>query len=288
MKNIDHERCSELLLPYLEADLEPSLRERVEEHLRSCTDCSEEKAALQRLLAPEVRPMSAAERERLRGGVAEQLAPVDKEKDEIPVARPARPSRWARAIPALGALALIALAAVFAASLLSGNAGDGSANLESGGGGGAGLADPAAPEAAEGADAGGAGTRVPYFKQGRKRISQDTLDRVVQKEPALKALAGVNEEKAFTLTNRYTSELSAQAPGETKEQVRDCAQTVARTQGPVVPAFGYEGIYKGKDTLLVGFVSGDRTGPLNRYMLWLWPKGSCDAPLGYVSGTIKK
>ncbi len=291
---MDHERCSELLLPYLRGDLEPGPRDQVEEHLASCSDCSEEKAALHSLLSIEVQPLSATERDSLRDRVGEELAgPAGRGLVAKPVDSP---KWWMRAIPALGAVALLAFAVVIAASLLSGrgDGGGGESAVTSGGGGGAQDKAPAGEgfdadtEAGAPAPEGAAGEAVPYFRPGRRVLTDKVLDDLARKEPAFKALAGVTSKRADALVETNARYLSDQAPPDMRAQVRDCAESVAASQGTVVPAYGTTGKYRGKDALLVGFVSGTNSGPLNRYMLWLWPRGSCDVPLGYVSGTIKK
>jgi hypothetical protein len=296
MKNdMDHERCSELLLPYLQEELDTGARAEVEDHLASCSDCTEERAALERLLAVEIEPMTASERSSMRARVAKELAPgvVERRVQREPARAP---KWWSRALPALGAVALVAVAAVFAANLLSGGSGDGESavrgpNLKAGSGAGdeAGDAGGVAPEAAGPealADKGR--SQAPYFNRGRGVLRQALLDELAKKEPAFEALAGVTASRATNIRDTYTGELARQAPPSTRSQLRACAESVAASQGTVVPAYGTEGKYHGKDALLVGFVSGSNSGPLNRYMLWLWPKGSCEIPIGYVSGALEK
>jgi hypothetical protein len=296
MKNaMDHERCSELLLPYLKGELEGTDREEVDEHLRSCDACTEEKAALEGLLAVEVTPMTVDERRSLHGVVADRLPSARPEREVI--STPRKRSGWfTRAAPALGALALIALGVVFAASLLSGGdvqeesalrgprdqAEDEAFDEDGGAAGGA------APKAAPDEELVEQGAAAPHFEKDEKDITRAALSKLPEDEPAFESVAGVTEAKAGNLQNTYTSALSDQAPPATRAQVRECSESVAASQGTVVPAYGAEGRYRGEDALLVGFVSGSDGGPLNRYMLWLWPKGSCDVPLEYVSGPLKK
>jgi hypothetical protein len=238
--------------------------------------------------------MTAAERRSLHGAVADRLPSATPGRELI--STPARGAGWfSRAAPALGAVALVALAVVFAASLLSGGDVEESAlkeprerlQDETGGteGGGAGEA---APEAAPDEEILEQGAPAPHFEQSAKEITRSALSKLPEDEPAFEVVAGVTQAKAGTIRNAYTSALSDQAPPETRAQVRECSESVAASQGTVVPTYGAEGEYRGEDALLVGFVSGSNGGPLNRYMLWLWPKGSCDVPLEYLSGPLKK
>jgi hypothetical protein len=299
MKNaMDHERCSELLLPYLKGELEEADREQVDRHLRSCGTCTEEKSAIERLLAVEASPMTAGERRSLHGAVADRLPSTTPDREVV--STPARGARWfGRTAPALGAVALIALAVVFATSLLSGEGDEGE--------GGSAITGPRErlQGEADGTEGGGAGgvapqgaapdeekdtaeRAVPHFERGAKDITRSALSKLPESEPAFDVVAGVTRSKAGTLQTNYASALSDQAPPDTRAQVRECSESVAASQGAVVPTYGAEGEYRGKDALLVGFVAGSNGGPLNRYMLWLWPKGSCDVPLEYLSGPLKK
>jgi anti-sigma factor RsiW len=294
MKNaMDHERCSELLLPYVKGELEAADREQVDRHLRSCDTCRKEKVALEELLAVEMSPMTAGERKSLHATVADRLSSASPDREVI--SAPGRGAGWStRAAPVLGAVALIALAVVFAAGLLSGGdvkeAGiqgspgrlqDEADGTEGGAGGGA-------PKAAPDEELVEQGAPAPHFERDAKDITRSALSKLPENEPAFDVVAGVTRNKAGTLGESYTSALSDQAPADARAQVRECSESVAASQGTVVPTYGAEGEYRGEDALLVGFVSGSDGGPLNRYMLWLWPKGSCDVPLEYLSGPLKK
>jgi hypothetical protein len=292
MKNtMDHERCSELLLPYVNGELSGPERAGVEEHLAGCTDCAEEKTALERVLGVEVVGLSDDEREALQSSVSSRLDAERAGRSRDVFAPESRRPWFGRAYPVLGAVALLALLAVFAVSLLSGGGDSGETlQLESGGGGG----QPGA-EGAGDASEGGSAVRdlagkaaVPYFKSKSQRLDQGRLTEIARDEVAFRALAGTEADKAGSLRNDYTTELANQAPANAKEQVAACVDSVVSNQDSVVPAFGAQGKYDGKDALILGFVSGSDSGPLNRYMLWLWPKGSCEVPLDYVSGPIKK
>jgi len=294
MKNdMDHERCSELLLPFLRRELKESERDRVAAHLASCDERSSESEALERVLGNEITRMTEAERAGLHAGVTSRLdAPgTESAHDVLPAPRS---SRLRRALPALGAVAVIALGTVFAANLLSGGADDGAGGGDAGGGGqsstgddsGEALLEDAAPEAAP-SEAKADDGRVPYFKPGAGKIDGKNLERLAN-EGAFRALSGFRSSKAGNLRFALTESLSDQAPPGTRDQVKACVDSVAGSQGSVLPAYGAEGKYKGKEALLLGFVSGADSGPLNRYMLWLWPKGSCDVPLDYLSGPLKK
>ena len=291
MRNeMEHERCSELLLAFVNDELDEGARADVADHLAGCPQCAEERQALEGLLAVEVPEMTEAERASLRAAVGDRLEALPATSREIIASGRRTGGWWRRAVPALGAAAVLLLGAVFAANLLSSE--DGSESR--GGGGQAGLTAPEEqpgerPEGAPAAGDAGLGRKAaPYFKSRRQPLASKDLSRLARKEAALFELAGVEAEKADQLRDAYTKTLSDQAPKDTRAQVVDCVDSVAGSQGAVVPAFGARGRYKGKEALLLGFVAGTNSGPLNRYMLWLWPRGSCEVPLRYVSGPIEK
>lgn len=276
-ESMDHARVSEMLGGFVRDELSERDREAVAEHLASCSDCAAEQKALEQILAVEVDPLDEEERRALRSGVSARLqsGPIS-----LPARRESR-NRLGRFAPALAAVAIVALGAVFAASLLTGGSGDEGA-------GGGGVAQDQAEKGAVEAPAAVPGPGPTYDAKHRK-LTNKALRRLGSRKGVLADLAG-----RFTTpttegeSGSYTDALGAQAPPEVKDQVKACAETVTGNQKSAVPAYATSGSYKGKDALLIGFVTGNDGGPLNRYMLWLWPQGSCDTPLDYRSGAIEK
>jgi hypothetical protein len=48
----------------------------------------------------------------------------------------------------------------------------------------------------------------------------------------------------------------------------------------LLPAYGAKARYEGRDALVLGFVTTDAGSPaLDRYLMWVWAKGSCRQPI---------
>ena len=105
-EEMTHERCSELLLAYAQGALFGALREEVENHLDTCSDCSSEYAGLSALRAGPDAELNELERKRLRAGIDSELQ-KEREVDAPSV------GRWRRnAAPLLAAAAAVAVIAV--------------------------------------------------------------------------------------------------------------------------------------------------------------------------------
>jgi hypothetical protein len=116
MKEMTHDRCSELLGAFASGKLDENERAAVAGHLSSCPDCSLELAAIEALAGPDLVAMTGPERDQLDRAVRDAV---------ITPARPGWSERWGRrAAPALGAMALLAIVAMAIVSLPGDDAAD--------------------------------------------------------------------------------------------------------------------------------------------------------------------
>jgi len=80
----------------------------------------------------------------------------------------------------------------------------------------------------------------------------------------------------------------ASSGDEVADQVDRCASQVLETSDPTVPTFGMLGNLDGREVLVLGFATTRaRTGPLDRYLVWAWERGSCDVAVDFVEGKIE-
>jgi hypothetical protein len=298
--DLDHERCSELLGPFVRGELAPPDEEAVRGHLQVCESCAEERRGLERLLAEEIEPLSELERTRLRSSISEAIGR----------ARPSRRSWGARLAPALGvaALTLLVAAGIYGALQGTDEESSGGATFEAvspapesngEGGGGQGAADKAVTKQGESLTAGAAGRTSrarPVFEPNLGAFTLDDLRRAGRTGGLFVTFASTyTNSDATDLEKRYLTTLSERAPSPSAaEQTRRCGNAVLQSLGdPVLAAFGAHGVLRRGDTtrdaLLLGFAysSGDR-GALDRFMFWVWPRDDCEAPLDYVSARIKR
>ena len=57
---------------------------------------------------------------------------------------------------------------------------------------------------------------------------------------------------------------------------------------PTLPAYAGYGEMEERDVLMMGFVyTPTENGPLDKFMLWIWPRGDCSVPEEYQFGLIK-
>jgi hypothetical protein len=95
---------------------------------------------------------------------------------------------------------------------------------------------------------------------------------------------------AMELQTEFLRQLANAA--ETKkrsQQVLECGSAVLARPDPVLPALATFGRLENKMTLVMAFAWSDGPdGPLERFMVWSWPKGDCDAIPGYRAGFINR
>jgi hypothetical protein len=285
---IDHDRCSELIAPFVRGELSGHGAAEVQEHLDGCDVCSAEERAVRTLLAPGTEPsMSEIERVRLHRKLQDAVAAEGGSRDQ---ARTARAS-WGPRIAAWGATAaVLALLGGFLYLGLSG--GGGSGDLESAGGGeGRGEGARQIEEAARDNFAPGAGVAPePTFIDRLDRLTDRELEATARRGSAADRFAtAYRVDDVGELQSDAVASLAGQAPEPLREQIRRCADVVFEGQPQSLPASGRRGTYQGRTVLVLTFAwSDDPSGPLDRYMVWAWPEGgSCDTPIAYRFGTIK-
>lgn len=288
---MNHERCSELLAAYAAGRLGAPERSAVERHVSSCLDCAAELAAVRAVTGGGDAPLSEHERARLERGIAWELG------DLIP-ARPDRARVWTRVAQGLGAAALLAIVGVGIAQLggtssenESGNAATAPKAVNDGGGGaGAG----AESDAAAGADSALAPMPRPSFDRKTATLSDKKLVRIGQHSAQFRAFSkAYSTSDAVQLKDAYLNQLASDAPTSIQQdQVRNCADQVFDTTQSysILPAYAAGARLRGEHALVLGFAWTDRPkGPLDQYMLWVWPVSGCgDVPLDYSAGQIDK
>jgi hypothetical protein len=130
----------------------------------------------------------------------------------------------------------------------------------------------------------------PTFIDRLDRLTDRDLDATGRRGPPIGQFA-TQFRVADVAQNRTRalSSLAGQAPEALREQIRSCAEVVFEGQPQSLPASGRRGTYQGRTVLVLTFAwSGEAAGPLDRFMVWVWPEGgSCDNPVAYRFGTIK-
>ena len=320
-KPIDHERCSELLPAFLSGGLSAPEAAALEDHLAACEDCRAEKRALEFLGDPEHEPLTARERSALESGV---MAGIAKDTGERPVVVPMQRRKpiGQRVAQVLGAAATIVVLAslVYFGSLSGGDdesAGvsgetadiqeeregpvadaDGGKGRRSGAGGGSAgsAAGEETLEAASGDTAMGSDTSykapTPRFSVDEDPYTSEQLQK--RGESSLASVTFANAYSAndaggrLTLLDRLVASARAQAGDEVAEQVERCGSQVLDTEDPTIPTFGSIGELDGQDVLVLGFAwTRSSSGPLDRYMVWAWERGSCDVAVDFIDGRIE-
>jgi anti-sigma factor RsiW len=301
---IPQDHPTEKLRPLLMGELSEREATIVEAHVAICPDCRSEGRALEMLLS-DVPEMDEVERARLRRGVAEALAGE----------APPSPRRASRLAPALGVAATILLlvaGAVWVGTNLTGldDAGEEAAPEltgeeaepdQFGPEAREWLDDPDAP-AREAAPAGEAlqqttGARTlmkdgpqPLFRSDVGDFGPPALRRLGTAGDEFRRFASAYHAAAATPTARrmFVESLAQQADDSSiRPQIRACAQEIiSDPPGPLLPAYGATGSFEDRPALVLGFVHGVGPGPLDRFMLWVWPRGECAAVLYHEAGRI--
>ena len=321
MTHLDHDRCSELLAPYVRGELEERDRSWVSTHLSSCTECSAELVALEHLTGlPDAGP-NDIEKGTLHRRLDEAMA-IERElhaprTTASPVPIRGRVTQW------LGAAALIALVAVGITVVGGGLGGSDDSETVGGGnlgGGGDNDAGESAPESepfqapdsqgrADSAKAGGGGVSRasagdtsrstelsapigPRLYPGNQTFDEESLVRWGASNLELVLFAeAYDTSDAGSIQDGYLNDL-VRAVGQRRSKaeadtLRECSSPVIEERVSAVPAYAAYGRYERDPAVVVGFAWSRDGGPLNRYMLWVWPTGRCDAVLDYREGRIR-
>lgn len=313
MTPMTHEQCSELLAPYIEGDLAAPESAEVGAHLSGCDPCRHEEAGLRALMAGATGALNERERAQLRAGVMTAISKPEEVPSLYKLQRPApavfvppRTNWKARAAGAMAAAAGVILVAGLFYLGSGGLSGDDAATQKTGGGD---IGRNQAPEGLERElggledNAGGGGgsavttegfaAPVPAFIRVERRYDDARLTRLGERGLQLVLFRrAYTADDAPRLQQDFVDRLAASAARRAGEaaadQVRACAAVVLAREETVLPAFGALGRLEDHDVLVLGFAwSEEPSGPMDRYMLWTWPRGSCDSPLDYRSGSIK-
>jgi hypothetical protein len=286
MRELDHDRCSELLPPFLAGELEHRQAIAMERHLQGCPDCRRERSALQ-ALATAGPPLTSSERSELHAAIERALPET---VDEVPVlasrAAGKGSRRWrSRLAPALGAAALLAAIGVGVVQL--GGLGTSSDRAEFGTAGGGGEADQgasseepaAAPEAAS-LEAG------PRWIGSLGSVTPDELSRKGARGRELRFVAeSFQAVAARTKAQAFTDELVTRAPAGLADSIRACVKQVTELGYTALPAFGARARLEGREVLVLGFAWTPARGALDRFMVWAFAGNTCD-PVSYQAGSV--
>ena len=324
MTDLTHERCSEQLRPLLRGELDAQQAAAVRAHLETCPGCTEEFRGVERLLAGEVEPLTELEQARLRRALEAADADLVRERVVTPAVAAVRtePAWRRRLAPVVGIAAALLLGLAGIAYLGSGGDDDGADRAVGemreeegqidafGGAGGGGAPRPrfeVRRERLTTRDIARLGRRSsPLVMFARAYDAEDAEELADRFVADLAEEAAAAEPEAFGRGTRAMTEAAQNVDGEAAENqdapaaasapvAKDAAaDTLQRCAAPVLerypalPAYAAYARLNGRRVLLIGFVWTERSsGPLNRFMIWAWPIGSCDAPVAFQSGEIR-
>jgi hypothetical protein len=300
--SLDHDSCSALLAAFTRHELDEPTADAVGRHLQSCDRCTQERRAVDALLATEVEPLRTDERARLVAGVLDAVQRDRREGWDRQVAehrqearRPVRRRLRARGGGIFAAAATCVALAAGAVYLGSAGSG-GEAAHSSRAGGGAESAERraldgrdkgrATLEAAPGAGEAGGGGPAPTFSSIRSPLSERRLQSIGRGRRFRTYASSYAPEDVVTIRDRLLAQLEAAAPAGARAQIRTCARTVLE-RFTALPAYAARARLHGRPVLVVGFATSDGAGALRRFQLWAWPRGSCDVPVVYLQGHIR-
>jgi anti-sigma factor RsiW len=302
-EDITHERCSELMRPYLGGELGAADVAAVERHLASCDDCRQELSGMRALLDYEYEGLSGTELVRLERAISAAMR-ADREgaATVVPIERRAEARRSFAGV-ALGIAAAVAIVAFAIVSVSGDDPGDGDAGTTA-----------VAPQA--GGDAGGAGaiegpkpvfvvgvaSKSAFAEEGVEdeeqtnfrstlstsgQITERDLVRIGRSRLFQRFAAAYDSEDAAALQDRFVGEL-ARGAGDDAGPVTLCTRTTLEAStGPALPVTGTFARFEDERVLVLGFIYTDETeGALNRFTVWVWPRGTCDSPLRTASGNV--
>jgi hypothetical protein len=316
---MDHERCGELLLPHVRGELDETTAREVDEHLVRCSECRAERDGLDALLAEPVEPLTDLERAALHRDLRSRVS--------VPAGTGAqRKDRLAWLPSALGVAALL-LAVVVGMQISGGGGDDEAALENAGSGADLAAPDgprpvtltlssrgvresevaseevlesdtargeeepPSSEAAPDSLDDAVSGQDSGYTITSRDRLTvEDRLTAYARTSPVFTRFARTyTVEDVDSLTDPFINDLAAEAPPGAAVQVTECADLVVTSREfPTLPAAAAHGKFRGHPSLLLGFVwTQEESGPLDNYVLYVWPTGSCDSPAHSQSGRIR-
>jgi len=313
---ITHERCSELLGNYVTGELSSDERSLVDDHLAGCADCAAERDALLALAAAEVEPLTEGERAELRASVLDGIATSDPstvladETDAVIVPLGGWRSKATRYVGVAAMLAILAVGFVYIGNIVTGSDGasqgggveNNLGQADSGGG-----EDEVATESAPAREGAGDGPLADnQNKELQWRLSKDSF---LNSEPAsvfeddqgdlsLGALDELARRPVFrSFSEIYTvrqarrsidpslAALAETVPPELAEAIDDCGRTaLGELADPGLAAYATTGSVDGRESLVIGFVTGTRS--LDRYRLVAFGLEDCRTIVRSLGGPI--
>ncbi|MGH2787139.1 MAG: anti-sigma factor family protein [Actinomycetota bacterium] len=296
--NLTHERCSELLRPYVQGELADDDRAAVAGHLESCADCRKELAGLNALLDYPHEGLTGTEVVRLDRGIAAVMGADRRRAATIIPLPPRKESRSGMAGVVFGAAAALLVVAVAIGSLMTAgtdegddSGGEAAVTGEDAGGG-------AAPEGPRPVFGGEHQRAFAAQDQAEPEASRNakSLSRLAESDLARlggSALFGqfadsYDTEDAAVLQDRFVAVL-ARGAGDDAGTVTLCTRNVLEAStGPALPVAGRFGRFEGESALVLGFVYTDQPeGALDRYSIWVFARGTCDTPLSTAAGNVR-
>lgn len=309
---MDHDRCSELLAPFVRGELEAALASDVEAHLLICPDCSQEHKGLQALGQGEVPSLTELERARLRRVVLSEAVPMPNESAPVVTTAPGD-ARRARLFQLLGTAAVLALIGGFAYLGLSGGMGgrDGGDAADTATGG---SELEASEEAFQDSDAPQKRGKASGTAGGASGSADTTMEaRPPAPSPTFRSDLGPVDEKYLNKLGRsglplvifsraystddvaerqasFIEELAGQAPTARGNDIRTCAAEITGQFPNSLLAYAALAEFEDRgDILVLAFAWTDEdTGPLAQSMVWAWSIGDCDGiPVHYSKNVIR-
>lgn len=314
----DHLELSERLPALLDGTLPSEDAADVEAHIAACDECRAELRGLELLRSGQSEALSATERGTLERGV---MAGIAGEPEEATVT-PLEPRRRAAARVAgvLGAAAVVVALGTF--MYLGSSGGDDESALggadtaqveneegavedrraaedadrKANGGGGAAAQGEAGTEAASDAAAATTALKAPTPKFRVEDEPLTAADLQKRGESSLESVTfaasysadDADRDGSRTLLEQLVEAADEAAGNTVGDQVEECAEQVLDTRDPTIPTFGSVGELDGQEVLVLGFAwSRTSSGPLDRYMVWAWERGSCDVAVDFVDGKIE-
>jgi hypothetical protein len=302
MTEITHERCSELLAGHQRGELEPDDASAVERHLAGCEECRAELAGLRALFAPgDFDLLRDDERSRLRAAVTEEARLTPARVHELPARRRFWERHAGQIVGAAASIVVILFAVLVVWGGLQGGGdddGEGQAGGE-GGGGDAATAENApttsqgplphfalaelAPQAAEDeAEEQDAAARSLRNLETRSAHTEKSIRRLGESGPIFRNfMESYSTDDASGLADEFLRQLASAAPEpEVGDQVFECRAELPEDdpERPLLPAYATVAEFNGEESLVLGFVTTDGTNTeLNRYSIFVWPIGDCEA-----------
>jgi hypothetical protein len=148
------------------------------------------------------------------------------------------------------------------------------------------LKDAPAPAAEEENQDKATGRTASQFSLAIDSIGR--LRRLVQQSPLLEGFADAYDASdAEALADTFLGLLVEDAGGApVAGQIEECGQaTLDASIDPILPVFAAPTRYEGDRALVLGYVTGDQA--LDRYTVWVWPRGSCERPLDSDGGDLR-